>query len=180
VTNFGAVAILKALPENAPARQLRVLIAIETFPADRGQWREAGQQLLARTANVSVSTLRRARLELDGAGLISYRRGGGRGRSSRFKLNIPDLKGVQHGDTLSKGVQHGEDLPKIKVFNQASKGVHQNALTCENENGALSTYVDALSGGQADPPGPAANSEPQAIADALAPVREMLSRRRRP
>jgi hypothetical protein len=34
VTNYGAIAIIKTLAATAPASQLRVAIAIETFAAD--------------------------------------------------------------------------------------------------------------------------------------------------
>jgi hypothetical protein len=82
VTNYGAIAILAALPEEAPARQVRVLIALETFRAGDDGWRKAGRVLLCQTANISRWTVQRARAELIGAKLIEYDPGRGRGVGS--------------------------------------------------------------------------------------------------
>jgi len=94
VTNYGAIAILKALPESAPSRQVRLAIAIETFRADEDGWRSAGQVLLAETASFSRRTLQRARPELIDAKLIEYEPGRGKGVLSRYRFLISLQKGA--------------------------------------------------------------------------------------
>jgi hypothetical protein len=111
MTNYGALAILRALPQNAPARQLRILIAVETFKSDSNGWRRAGQVLLAETANMSISTLKRGRPELIDAKLLEYEHGLGRGALSRYRLNIANLKKGPQADPLSgqgKGSTDGD------------------------------------------------------------------------
>ena len=113
MTNYGAIAILSALPERAPARQVRLLIAIETFRPDGDGWRRAGADLLARTANISLSTLKRARPELVDEKLIEYTAGRWRGQLSQYRLLIPQLERgptaeplKQEGDSDRKGSSH--------------------------------------------------------------------------
>lgn len=86
MTNFGARAIL-ALPK-MPERQLRLLLALETFSRREDGWREAGTELLASTAGLSVKTTARARVELVKSGAIEYRRGNGRRRFSTYRLKV--------------------------------------------------------------------------------------------
>ena len=122
MTNFGAIAILRALPEAAPARQVRVLIALETFRAEAGGWRPVGQDLLARTANVSRSTLKRARPELIAVKLITYQPGGrGPGSLSRYRIEIPDLKRGPHAEPLT-GQEKGSTDGRKGVHPPGQKG----------------------------------------------------------
>jgi len=92
VSNYGAGYILAALPRRADARQVRVLIALETFRCDAGDgWRRVSQVTLAAEANVDLKTLRRARGELVDAKLIECKPGRGKGVLSRWKILIPPL-----------------------------------------------------------------------------------------
>jgi hypothetical protein len=106
VSNFGALAILAVLPDNAPARHWRLLTALETFPADEGGWRCVGTAELCRAAKLgSRRTFRRACHELAAAGLIEYEPGTHRGDFTRWRIVFPlDLpppkKGVTQRDPL--------------------------------------------------------------------------------
>ena len=87
MTNVGVREIL-ALPK-MPERQLRFLIALETFTCGEDGWREAGTELLASAAGLSVNTIVKARGELGASGAIEYRRGNGRGQVSTYRRKVP-------------------------------------------------------------------------------------------
>ena len=86
MTNYGTRAIL-ALPK-MPERQLRFLLALETFTRNEDGWREAGTALLARTAGLSVKTAVRARAELVKSAAIGYQPGNGRGQVGTYRLKV--------------------------------------------------------------------------------------------
>jgi hypothetical protein len=125
VTNYGAGYILAALPRRRSARQLSVLIALETFRCDGHGWRAVGQVKLAETANVDRATLLRARAELIDAKLIDYRAGRGKGVLSQYKILIPPLdKGspVEPFTALSETVPDSPGQGPIRVQPRLQKG----------------------------------------------------------
>lgn len=72
-----------------PERQLRFLLALETFTRRDDCWREVGTALLASTAGLSVNTTARARGELVKSDAIGYRRGNGRGQVGTYRIKVP-------------------------------------------------------------------------------------------
>lgn len=96
MTNYGALAILAELPEGAPARQVRLMIALETFRADADGWRTVSTGTLCRAASFSRNSLRRASRELAAAKLIEHEPGTWSGARSRwrftFRLDLPPPK----------------------------------------------------------------------------------------
>jgi hypothetical protein len=159
MTNKGARAILR-LPR-MPERQLRFLIALETFTRRGDGWREAGTDLLAEVAGLSPRTVAKARRELAAASLIGYRRGHGRGHVSAYQVRLPGLAGdglkVATEDATFKGgsvvatftaPKGGNDVATftqperwqtepVKVANEPDKGGKRNAVTRENSSEAL-------------------------------------------
>ena len=83
MTNYGTLAIL-ALPE-MPERQLRLLLALETVPADASDARKISAPLLAAKARLSPNTAAKARNELIDRGMITYQAGTGRGTCSTLR-----------------------------------------------------------------------------------------------
>jgi hypothetical protein len=146
VTNYGTCAIL-ALPR-LPDRQLRFLLALETFKPDDCGWREAGTELLATTAGLSPRTVAKARGELVAAGEVQYRRGDGRGHCSTYRMRriddrIDRIKVATEAATF-KGGKRGDHLSaqrwqpgSVKVANRPAKGGRRNAPTSANASGAL-------------------------------------------
>jgi hypothetical protein len=128
-TNYGICAIL-ALPK-LPERQLRVLLALETFTPGKDGWRTAGPKLLAKTAGLSVNTAIKARDELTGAGTIEYRPGNGRGNLSTYRIKVPNIAGDLSGpERYPSAARKGTQTGPVKV-------PRRNALTSANANAAL-------------------------------------------
>ena len=89
VTNYGALAILAELHEGAPARQVRLLVALETFPADAEGWRTVSTGTLCLAARLSRNPLRQAARELAAAKLIEHEPGVRSGTRSRWRFTFP-------------------------------------------------------------------------------------------
>src|SRR5262245_57367021 len=124
-----------------PERQLRFLLALETFKSDGSGWREAGTDLLARTAGLSPRTVAKARDELVASGAIEYRRGGRtRGQRSNYRMpgidkDIDQLKVAREAATFT--VAQRWQPGSVKVANRPAKGGRRNAPTSANVSGAL-------------------------------------------
>lgn len=167
MTNFGAGYILAALHRRANARQVRVLIALETFGCDRDGWRSVSQVTLAAYANVDLKTLKRARAELLDKKLIEYKPGLWKGVQSRYRICVPPLdKGSpsepfsasQRGSTCDpltrgrKGGQHrlqrGSTKPPKGVNGLSDNSTNVAGQATENgvrpESPALSAEAEAL------------------------------------
>jgi hypothetical protein len=117
MTNCGALAILAELPEATPPRQVRLMIALETFPADADGWRTVSSGLLSQAASLSRNPFRRARRELVAAKLIEHEPGTKRGKYSRWRITFPlalpaALKGATQGHPLKKGAKGGHTRPQ--------------------------------------------------------------------
>jgi hypothetical protein len=161
VSNFGALAILAVLPEDAPARQWRLLTALETFPADAGGWRCVSTAELCRAAKIgSRRTLRRGRHELTAAGLIEYEPGAGRRNFTRWRIMFPlDLpppkKGATQVDPFSsprKGATQLDPLSAAIPDAKRGHGQRRKGVTVGAEKGSppkpgISGTAGALSSG---------------------------------
>ena len=146
MTNKGARAIL-GLPQ-MPERQLRFLLALETFTRREDGWRPSGTELLADAAGLSPRTVAKARSELVAAGLIDYRRGDGRGHVSTYQIRAPgvadhhlkvatEVATFKGGNDVATFTQAERWQPEpVKVADQADKGSRRNALTSRNSFGA--------------------------------------------
>jgi hypothetical protein len=140
VTNFGALAIL-ALPK-MPERQLRFLLALETFTRGEDGWREAGAEKLIERTGLSVNTAIKARGELVAAGAIDYRRGNGAGHVSVYRIRLPGI-GDHLGSRPKKVPKNVGDLKRYPT--EARKGTQtrpkkvpkRNAVTSGNAFGGL-------------------------------------------
>jgi hypothetical protein len=184
VTNYGAIAILAALPDGAGERQLRVLVAVETFKADSEGWRPAGQILLAKTANVSVSTLQRARRRLIEAKLITYRAGSGRGQLSRYRIDIADLKRKSPSDHLSDKSKGGH-LPGQKVVTDkpgkpSVPAGHPSQNGQHAPNPALSAKAEALSSPRASTADTIRAAYPDATGAEIETITQTIKTRHQP
>ena len=119
------LAILTALPPTTPPRQLRLLLAIETFPADAGGWRPVGTELLMEAANVSYPTFKAARQEVLAAGWAAYEPGGGAAKLSRWRLLV-DLKTWEDRVTTLEGRKGGNPPPaerdRSRVTDRTARG----------------------------------------------------------
>jgi hypothetical protein len=147
VTNYGTCAIL-ALPR-LPERQLRFLLALETFSRGDDGWREAGMKLLAKTAGRSPNTAIKARDELVAAGAIEYRPGNGRGNHSSYRIKVPGIGDHLRGKvpkSAGKVPKNAGYLPSPERYpNGPRKGTQtgrvkvpkRNAVTSANANAAL-------------------------------------------
>lgn len=171
MTNFGTLAILaldrkrhsKVLtPDEA---DLRLLLALETFPPDGSGQRSAGMKEVARQAGVPYGTARRARDRMVAAGLLACESGNGSGRGkgtyTRWRFLFP-LKVPSQGEHLkeklpSQGEHLNDDAIRcspnpVKVLTEPRKGAHPNPLTSENPAPALGSSAlgsSALSHGPA-------------------------------
>lgn len=122
------LAILTALPPTTPPRQLRLLLAIETFPADAGGWRSVGTELLMEAANVSYPTFKAARQEVLVAGWAEYKPGAGAGKLSRWRLLV-DLKTWEDRVTTLEGRKGGNPPPAERDRSRVTDRVTDNAET---------------------------------------------------
>lgn len=122
------LAILTALPPTTPPRQLRLLLAIETFPADAGGWRPVSTELLMEAANVSYPTFKAARQEVLAAGWAAYEPGGGAGKLSRWRLLV-DLKTWEDRVTTLEGRKGGNPPPAERDQSPVTDRVTGNAET---------------------------------------------------
>ena len=104
------LAILTALPPTTPPRQLRLMLAIETFPAEADGWRPIAAEQLMEAANVSYPTFKAARQEVIAAGWAEYEpghgAGHGTGKPSRWRLLV-DLQTWEDRVTTSNGSKGG-------------------------------------------------------------------------
>jgi hypothetical protein len=128
--NYALRGILAALPEDAPLRQLRLLVALETVKADAGGWRDVSMTLLADYARISQPTARQARDELATAGLLEYKLTG-RGRHAQllWRILAPERLPSRVKDRVSP-----EDQSQVKPLSpsgesSAFSGETPNALT---------------------------------------------------
>jgi hypothetical protein len=166
MTNYGAIAILKALPAAGTkheGRQLRILIAIETFRSDSDGWRRIGQDLLARTANVSVPTLKRARADLINAKLIDYEPSRTKGVVSGYRLLVDGIKGVQHAEPLTDLSGTGRDSAR-SGFTTEQIGVHhpgQKGFTTKPDKSNVAAGLTRQTGDE--PNRPALRAKAQAL-----------------
>jgi hypothetical protein len=145
MTNYGIRAIL-ALPW-LPERQLRFLLALETFTSGDGGWREAGTALLAQYAGQSVNTTVKARAELVKSGAVEYRPGSGRGHVGSYRTKVPSYLGyLSSPERYPSAGRKGTQTEPVKV-------PKQNAVTCENESAVLKEVLSTVLPGAA--PGPA-------------------------
>jgi hypothetical protein len=94
---------MAAIPSVRGDARLRILLAVETFTPGADGWRRAGVPLVARTAGVSVETVKRLRPRLVADGLIKYESGRHRGVVSRWYLliDIPDRPSPERGSYMS-------------------------------------------------------------------------------
>jgi hypothetical protein len=157
VTNFGTCAIL-ALPP-MPERQLRFLLALETFTRGGDGWREAGIELLAKTAGFRSSrTADKARGELVSAGMVDYRPGGGRGHRSAYRIRV---RGIEDHLKAATEVAPFSPAPKggnpgsVKGAIQPDKGGTRNAVASDDSFAALEPYALQAFALPDDVPGPA-------------------------
>jgi len=140
-----------------PERQLRFLLALETFTRGEDGRREIGTDLLARTAGLSVNTAVRARRELVKSGAIEYKRGDGRGHVSAYRIKVPHdvvhlpepVKVPNDADHLSSPGKVSNDaghlsepgnVPKQapeRYPNSPHKGGSRNPAASGNASGAL-------------------------------------------
>lgn len=148
VTNFGALAIMAALPHTAPSRQLRLLLAVETFTPDSHGWRKVGSHKLMEVAGISYPTYKQARREVIEQRLAEYEPGNGSGYLSRWRLLI-ELLQVEGGNPPVEG---GNPTPRKGGNPPPEKVVTQNAAASGNANAALGSSAlgsSALSRGPA-------------------------------
>jgi hypothetical protein len=175
-----------------PDRQLRLLIALATWMDDDTRTVKVGFGALTEAMGRHADTARKARKDATTAGRITYIPGRGRGHRTIWTLACLPEKGVQHGDTLSGHIKGGTDAAPLSAAVKGGQPRREKGGNPANKRGDgqradLQRPVHGLDlkakplavVGQADPPGPAANGEPQAMAGAVASVREMLSRRQR-
>jgi hypothetical protein len=142
VTNFGTCAIL-ALPR-LPERQLRFLLALETFTRGEDGWRQAGTALLAKTAGLSVNTAVKACGELVASGAIDYHHGSGRGKLSTYRIKVLGIADHLSGQPKVPNIAGDLSAPE-RYPNGARKGTQtgsvkvpkRNAVTSANANTAL-------------------------------------------
>jgi hypothetical protein len=108
------LAILAALPPTTPPRQLRLMLAIETFPAEADGWRPIAAELLMEAANISYPTFKTARQEVRAAGWADYEPGHGAGYGtgtpSRWRLLV-DLQTWEGRVTTSSDSKGGNPPP---------------------------------------------------------------------
>lgn len=144
-SNYGVRAILAL--RGLSGRQLRFLLALETLtPGDDG-WREAGTELVARYAGVSVNTAARARGDLMASGVIDYRPGSGRGHRGAYRMKVP--ASTVHLPEPGKVPPNAGDLPAperspsepVKVPKRARKGTQRNAAASTDESAVLKPSV---------------------------------------
>jgi hypothetical protein len=76
---------------------LRLLLALETFPADADGVRSAGMEELARAAGVPYATARRSRDRLVADGLVACEAGSGRGVLTKWRFTSA-LKVLSQGE----------------------------------------------------------------------------------
>jgi hypothetical protein len=80
---------------------LRLLLALETFPPGPDGLRSVGMEELARAAGVPYATARRSRDRLVADGLVEYQSGSGRGVCTRW-LFTSALKVLSQGEQISE------------------------------------------------------------------------------
>jgi len=178
MSNFGALAILAMLPEDAPARHWRLLIALETFPDGDEGWRSVSTRTLRDAANVSRTTFRRGSHELAAAGLIEYEPGVGKGNFTRWRILfslVPDStrKGVTQVDPFpgrAAAAQKGPGRPRKRVQADPVKGSRNKT----GKTGATGTSASRNAASGADARRSAA-LEPSALETSALDTSHLLS-----
>jgi hypothetical protein len=89
VSNFDVIDAMRALPQDAPARWLRALVAVATLTPDAAGNRKSKLGKLAWRAGMHPDTLKRARRELVAAGLLEFTPPIGRGHDGAYVLKVP-------------------------------------------------------------------------------------------
>jgi hypothetical protein len=80
---------------------LRLLLALETFPADADGLRSVGMEELARAAGVPYGTARRSRDRVIADGLVACETGNGRGNHTKWRFTSA-LKVLSQDERLSQ------------------------------------------------------------------------------
>jgi hypothetical protein len=138
VTNYGALAIMRAIPHHGSPgseAELRLALALETFHADDAGNRRATIRQLSERAGMTEITTRRARDRLVAAGVVIHKRGHARGTGVwRLLISlIADAQGERIGEPNAdaQGERIGEPQSQSAHLGRpvSADAAEPNALT---------------------------------------------------